>query len=61
MILKETLRTIVKSQREGLSSNESVEREKLHEIKIDVPFAIVLSGVGRCGKSTLLKQMIKKL
>lgn len=61
MILKETLKNIVKIQRENLDLTEaSVEREALKQIDIKIPFAIVLSGIRRCGKSTLLKQIMKK-
>lgn len=62
MILKETLRAIVRAQKKEISSFEyGVEREKLKEIDIEIPFAIILSGVRRCGKSTLLRQIIKKV
>ena len=62
MILKESLRNIVKRQRESLDLAEaSVERESLKQIDIKIPFAIVLSGVRRCGKSTLLKQLMKRI
>ncbi|MBR9678013.1 MAG: ATP-binding protein [Nanoarchaeota archaeon] len=61
MILKETLRGIVKSQRTSLSTIDyGVKRELINKINLDVPFALVLSGVRRCGKSTLLRQLIKK-
>src|SRR3989344_4815067 len=61
MILKETLREIVKSQRKGLEEIEiGVIREKLDEINFDLPFALIISGVRRCGKSTLLRQLIKQ-
>jgi len=61
MILKETLRHIIKTQKEELFLQEkTIEREKLKEIKIDIDLAVILSGVRRCGKSTLLKQLIKK-
>lgn len=61
MILKETLRNIVRAQRRDiLLVNESIEREKIKEIKAEESFAIILSGVRRCGKSTLLRQMIQK-
>lgn len=60
MILKETLKTIVKSQRDDLLAFEAgIIREKAKEINAKVPFAIVLSGIRRCGKSTLLRQLIK--
>jgi len=61
MILKETLRNIVKTQRENLDLEEvSIEREDIKEINVEIPFTIVLSGVRRCGKSTLLKQLMRK-
>src|SRR3989338_11173071 len=62
MMLKETLRNVVKMQRESLNLAEaSVEREALKQIEMKIPFAIVLSGIRRCGKSTLLKQLMKKI
>jgi len=61
MMLKETLRTIVKSQMKELSIlEEGIEREKLKKIELDIPFVLVLSGIRRCGKSTLLRQFMKK-
>jgi predicted AAA+ superfamily ATPase len=62
MILKETLRGIVKSQRAELESFDyGVEREELRAIKPDMPYAFILSGIRRCGKSTLLHQLFKTL
>lgn len=62
MIIKESLRKIVKSQKNDILKNSSsIEREKLEEIKTLNSYAIILSGVRRCGKSTLLKQMIRKV
>ncbi|MHB8372384.1 MAG: ATP-binding protein [Thermoplasmataceae archaeon] len=62
MILKETLRGIVKSQRAELESFDyGIEREKLRAIEIDMPYAFILSGIRRCGKSTLLHQSFKTL
>jgi len=61
MIIKEELRKIVRAQRKDiLLVNESVKREKLKEVKVEKSFAIILSGVRRCGKSTLLRQMIQE-
>ena len=61
MILKETLREVVKSQRADLESFDyGIERE-LREININMPYALILSGIRRCGKSTLLHQLLKKL
>src|SRR3989338_11464351 len=62
MILKETLRNIVKKQRGDLNLAEaSIKRESIAQIELNIPFAIVLSGIRRCGKSTLLKQLMKKV
>ncbi|MFH1376886.1 MAG: ATP-binding protein [Candidatus Woesearchaeota archaeon] len=62
MILKETLRKVVKSQREELYKLElGIQREELKKIKLDLPFALVISGIRRCGKSTLLKQLTNKV
>jgi len=61
MILKETLRQVVKSQRSDLSLIEyGVEREKLNEVDLNIPYALVISGVRRCGKSTFLRQLLEK-
>ena len=62
MILKETLGVIVKSQRDDLLTFEAgVAREKAKEIDAKVPFAIVLSGIRRCEKVSLLKQLMKQI
>jgi predicted AAA+ superfamily ATPase len=61
-MLKETLRGIVKSQRDELSLfDRGIERELYSQIDLDVPLALVLSGVRRCGKSTLLRQLMEKV
>ena len=62
MILKETLRQVIKSQRKDLKSFDyGTEREELRAIKFNIPYALILSGIRRCGKSTLLNQLLKKL
>lgn len=61
MILKETLRNIVQSQRKNILFEDSVEREALKLIDIKIPFVIVISGIRRSGKSTLLVQFMKKI
>ncbi|MBI4452221.1 ATP-binding protein [Candidatus Woesearchaeota archaeon] len=61
MILKDTLKAIVKSQAESiLLLDKTVERGKFGQIDLDVSHASVISGVRRCGKSTLLRQIMKK-
>ncbi|MBI2522966.1 ATP-binding protein [Candidatus Woesearchaeota archaeon] len=62
MILRETLRSIVKSQMSDLSQlDEGIKRDKLAEIELNKSFATVISGVRRCGKSTLLRQLMKRV
>ena len=61
MILKETLRDVVRAQQAELSSFDcGTEREDAAKLDLDMPFALVISGVRRCGKSTLLRQLMKK-
>ncbi len=60
MLLKETLRSIVKAQRKELESLEhGIDRDIAEKINLNLPFAIILSGIRRCGKSTLLRQLMK--
>ncbi|MBI2669013.1 ATP-binding protein [Candidatus Woesearchaeota archaeon] len=62
MIDKETLRKVVRLQREEIALFDSgIEREDVSSIDLNVPFALILSGIRRCGKSTLLLQLMKKL
>lgn len=62
MILKDTLRNIVTSQRRDIDlSNTGIKREMLNEIDMQSPHVIILSGIRRCGKSTLLLQIMKSL
>ena len=58
---EENLLNVVKLQRAELSEfDNGTVREERAEIDINIPFAIILSGIRRCGKSTLLRQIIKK-
>jgi len=62
MINKETLRKIVNLQRDELEMFEQgIEREDVNQIDMNVPFAVILSGIRRTGKSTLLRQLMKKV
>ena len=61
MILASDLQKIIASQYESLRIPENlVTRSVLNEIDPTIPFAIVLSGIRRCGKSTLLFQLLQK-
>lgn len=62
MILKETLRKIVVDQKTDLEFFEyGTEREGLGSIPLELPHAVIVSGIRRSGKSTLLHQILKKL
>ena len=62
MILKETLRQIVIDQKTELEFFEyGTEREELGSIPLELPHAVIISGIRRSGKSTLLHQILKKL
>lgn len=62
MILKQTLREVVLSQRQELSSYDSgVQRLKLLSIELNSQYATIISGIRRCGKSTLLKQILQSI
>ncbi|MDP2749351.1 MAG: ATP-binding protein [Nanoarchaeota archaeon] len=61
MILKETLKKVVQAQRAELEKRDmGVIRDLLPEIDLNLPHAIILSGIRRCGKSTLLRQLMRK-
>lgn len=61
MITKETIKNVIISQRKFLdSSGQGILREKNKEIKIEDSFALIITGVRRCGKSTLMNQLLKK-
>lgn len=63
MKIFDAIRTLLIEQREEiLNTNLGIERQKLTEIAKyrDTPFPIVISGLRRAGKSTLLAQLIHK-
>lgn len=61
MMLKSTLKTIVLTQKDELLTLEKgLKRALVDSIDFTVPHAIILSGIRRCGKSTLLRQLMKK-
>ena len=61
MLTKETLKEVIISQRENLSRLElGTPREKQKETVIEDSFALIITGIRRCGKSTFLHQILKK-
>lgn len=61
MITRDTIIEVIKLQRESLDKAEiGTPREEQKELIILDSFALIITGVRRCGKSTLLHQLIKK-
>ena len=61
MILRDDITKIVKSQRNAIiSRSQGIIRHDIIKIQPHQNFAIIISGIRRCGKSTLLMQMMKK-
>ena len=59
-MLKETLKNIVVSQQEWLSpSDKEIPRENLNWFSSLPPYAYIVTGVRRSGKSTLLRQIMR--
>jgi predicted AAA+ superfamily ATPase len=57
MIRKEVLKALIKKYQNDLSHFENSPREL--NPKLQNKFAIIISGIRRCGKSTLAKQLVK--
>jgi len=61
MLTKEVLKQVIEEQRKKILNKErGVTRKKLNYLKIVNSSALVLSGIRRCGKSTLLRQLLNK-
>lgn len=61
MLLEQAIKEIAQSQEKNFTSQETgVERDLLDHIDTKVPHAIIISGIRRCGKSTLLKQLMQR-
>jgi len=60
-MLKDVLKSILLSQQEWLNPEEKeIPREQLAKFSVLPPFAYLLTGVRRSGKSTLLKQLMRQ-
>lgn len=61
MILQSVLEEILLNQRSYFTdSARYIERERAREIRLDIPMAVILTGIRRAGKSTLLKHLLLK-
>ncbi len=62
MLPTETIERAVTSQKEVFQGEtKTIQRELIKKIKIHGQFAIIISGVRRCGKSTLMRSIAKKI
>lgn len=61
MIRKDILKEVIGLQRKWIMDmDKGTMREKTKEIKLYRSFAFVITGIRRCGKSTLLSQMLER-
>lgn len=61
MITKETLTEVILAQRKFLDkADQGISREKKEAVKLTDSFALVVTGIRRCGKSTFLSQLLKR-
>src|SRR5690554_1265492 len=59
MITQSLITEVIETQNEvWLKKDNSTKREKLKEIKMFEGFASIITGIRRCGKSTLLRQLL---
>jgi predicted AAA+ superfamily ATPase len=62
MIPRSELKAIATAQRETLlASPKGVPRSNLAGFNLDTPFAAIISGIRRCGKSTFLRQLVDRV
>lgn len=60
MIYKSDLQHIIQTQRDHLFRQATYPRRVLHSLRMDnVSYATIISGIRRCGKSTLVEQLIQ--
>ena len=59
MILKPEIEQVCAAQRKQLANTDvGVERALIDQIRLDTGMVLIVSGIRRCGKSTLLKQLM---
>lgn len=61
MLRQEQIASVIDSQRDVfLSQDPGFEREALSKVPVADSFATIITGIRRCGKSTLLLQLLRK-
>ena len=62
MVLKSDIETAFKQQQLLLEGKLNGEwREKLAQVTLSKEFVLIITGIRRCGKSTLMQQLINQL
>ncbi|HPO64100.1 MAG TPA: AAA family ATPase, partial [Candidatus Kapabacteria bacterium] len=62
MILEKTIERVSEQQRNRIETQDyGLRRELLSNLNLHSSHALIISGIRRCGKSTLLMQIIKEL
>lgn len=60
MVLESKIKEVAQTQKEIVANSQGIIREELSNIAVQDFFATIISGIRRCGKSTLLAQMLQK-
>lgn len=60
MILKSDLLDIISIQQQQLAFQQSYPREMLPQLRFYNEMALIITGIRRCGKSTLLTQLLQQ-
>ena len=61
MISNETLKEVILAQNNPIEKGDlEITRELRENINIEDSFALIITGVRRCGKSTFLNQIVQK-
>ena len=62
MVLKSEIEISYKQQQLSLAKKNVTEyREKLSQVQLSEAFIVIITGIRRCGKSTLMQQLIKSV
>jgi predicted AAA+ superfamily ATPase len=60
MFRQDQIAEVVESQKNTfLTKKDEVDREAIHSVQVIPSFATIITGIRRCGKSTLVSQMVK--
>jgi uncharacterized protein len=60
MVRQEQIASVIDAQRKFLQDTSAIDREMLVKIPVVESFATIITGIRRCGKSTLLHQVLNQ-